>query len=147
MGTRLQPQAVGGSTNLPGHDIQRDQLLSNVEESWRQATEVITTTVLRSMTLKKEALTEDEDKVKMAPNWANTKKTRDEVDMMTTRAVTKDKMGTMEARAAAKMSGQGEMRTVDTRQSGGMQWGCSDQWSRNPPSQYTCYSTNCGKDD
>ena len=74
----------------------------------------MTTTVLRSMTLKKEALTEDEDKVKMAPTWANTKRTRDEVETMTTRAVTKDKMGMMEARAAAKMSGQGEMPTVDT---------------------------------
>jgi hypothetical protein len=38
MGACLQPQAIGGSTNLPEHDIRRDQLLSNSEENWCQAT-------------------------------------------------------------------------------------------------------------
>ena len=50
---------MGGSTNLPGHDIPCDQLLSTGVESWRRATEVIATTVLRSMTPKKETLMEE----------------------------------------------------------------------------------------
>ena len=53
MDTRLQSQAEGGSTSHPGHDIPQDQLLTNGEERWQQATEVMTTTVLKSMSLEK----------------------------------------------------------------------------------------------
>ena len=53
MGTCLQPMDAGGSTNHPGHDILRDQLLTYCEESWQQGTEVLATTILRSMALKK----------------------------------------------------------------------------------------------
>ena len=59
MGTCLQLQAMGGSANLLGHDIQRKQLLSNGEDNWWHAKEMTRTTVSRSMTLKKEAMMEE----------------------------------------------------------------------------------------